>query len=60
MICLDEMGPASAKSFPGHRLVLVFDTQDSLYGPPVRAGERFDMALDFSSGTPLQLKLLTR
>ncbi len=44
----------------GHRLVLVFDTQDSLYGPPVRAGERFDMALDFNGGTPLQLKLLTR
>jgi predicted acyl esterase len=44
----------------GHRLVLVFDTQDSLYGPPVRAGERFDMALDFSSGMPLQLKLHTR
>lgn len=44
----------------GHRLVLVFDTQDHLYGPPVRAGERFDMALDFGSGSPLQLKLLTR
>jgi predicted acyl esterase len=44
----------------GHRLVLVFDTQDHLYGPPVRPGERFDMALDFSSGTPLQLKLQTR
>lgn len=44
----------------GHRLVLVFDTQDSLYGPPVRAGERFDMALDFGTGSPLQLKLLTR
>ncbi|HEY8876749.1 MAG TPA: CocE/NonD family hydrolase [Roseateles sp.] len=44
----------------GHRLVLVFDTQDTLYGPPVRAGERFDMALDFGSGSPLQLKLLTR
>ncbi|MFT7723858.1 MAG: CocE/NonD family hydrolase [Roseateles sp.] len=44
----------------GHRLVLVFDTQDSLYGPPVRAGERFDMALDFGSGSPLQLKLPTR
>ncbi|RZJ01028.1 MAG: hydrolase, partial [Rubrivivax sp.] len=44
----------------GHRLVLVFDTQDHLYGPPVRAGERFDMALDFSAGSPLQLKLLTR
>lgn len=44
----------------GHRLVLVFDTQDSLYGPPVRAGERFDMALDFGAGSPLQLKLQTR
>lgn len=44
----------------GHRLVLVFDTQDSLYGPPVRAGERFDMALDFGTGSPLQLKLQTR
>lgn len=44
----------------GHRLVLVFDTQDSLYGPPVHAGERFDMALDFSTGTPLQLKLQAR
>lgn len=44
----------------GHRLVLVFDTQDHLYGPPVRPGERFDMALDFGSGSPLQLKLLTR
>lgn len=44
----------------GHRLVLVFDTQDHLYGPPVRAGERFDMALDFGAGTPLQLKLQTR
>ncbi|WP_409034204.1 CocE/NonD family hydrolase [Roseateles saccharophilus] len=44
----------------GHRLVLVFDTQDSLYGPPVRAGERFDMALDFNTSMPLQLKLLTR
>lgn len=44
----------------GHRLVLVFDTQDHLYGPPVRTGERFDMALDFGSGSPLQLKLLTR
>jgi putative CocE/NonD family hydrolase len=44
----------------GHRLVLVFDTQDSLYGPPVRAGERFDMALDFGAGSPLQLKLQAR
>jgi len=44
----------------GHRLVLVFDTQDSLYGPPVPAGERFDMALDFGAGSPLQLKLQAR
>ncbi|MDR7334032.1 CocE/NonD family hydrolase [Roseateles asaccharophilus] len=44
----------------GHRLVLVFDTQDHLYGPPVRPGERFDMALDFGAGSPLQLKLQTR
>ena len=29
----------------GHRLELVFDTADSLYGPPVRLGEIFSMRL---------------
>jgi predicted acyl esterase len=52
---------ATAYDVPaGHRLVLVLDTQDHLYGPPVRAGERFDMALDFGAGRALRLKLPMR
>jgi predicted acyl esterase len=40
---------ATAYDVPaGHRLALVFDTADSLYGAPVHWGERFSMALPFS------------
>ena len=35
---------------PGHKLALVFDTQDHLYGAPVRWGEAFSMTIEAGDG----------
>jgi predicted acyl esterase len=44
----------------GHRLVLVFDTADSLYGAPVHWGQRFTVALPFSPSAPMSMTLPVR
>ena len=35
---------------PGHKLALVFDTADHLYGAPVRLGEAFSMTIEAGDG----------
>ena len=35
---------------PGHKLALVFDTQDHLYSAPVRWGEAFSMTIEAGDG----------
>lgn len=35
---------------PGHKLALVFDTQDQLYSAPVRWGEAFSMTIEAGDG----------
>lgn len=55
-----DMKAAAYDVKAGHKLVLVVDTADSLYGAPVNAGERFDMRLDFASGQPLTLSVPAR
>jgi predicted acyl esterase len=44
----------------GHRLVLVFDTADSLYGAPVHWGQRFTVSLPFSPSAPMSMTLPVR
>lgn len=52
---------ATAYDVPaGHRLVLVFDTADSLYGSPVRAFEGFSMSLLTGAGTGSALSVPIR
>lgn len=52
---------ATAYDVPaGHRLALVFDTADSLYGAPVHWGERFSMALPFSPLAAMTMTLPVR
>ena len=35
---------------PGHKLALVFDTHDHLYGAPVRWGEAFSTTIEAGDG----------
>ncbi len=44
----------------GHYLALVLDTQDPLYGKPVRAGESFEFSLEFAPGQTQRLTLQSR
>lgn len=44
----------------GHKLVLVFDTADSLYGAPVPWGQRFMMSLPFNSSNVMSMTLPVR
>lgn len=44
----------------GHKLVLVLDTADSLYGAPVQWGQLFSMTLPFSASTAMTLTLPVR
>ena len=44
----------------GHYLALVLDTRDPLYGNPVRAGESFELSLEFAPGQAQRLTLQSR
>ncbi len=42
MVCLDEMGPQAAKSWPGERLVVVAPQQEPVLRPAGRARQEID------------------
>lgn len=44
----------------GHHVELVFDTIDSLYGPPVDPGESFSMSLPLTAGAGMTLSMPVR